>query len=253
MLKKSLVIALLGMCASSALAGIITLNAPAPLPANQGDTVMDARYRLSQTNWDQVIATSSNVTYGTIVETKNLGTANVLNGIEWSLQMQYTAGSGYVFTLSREGAVPPPNVSVVQWTAPYVYEQNPPVSQLRNFNSIHLYCAAYAKNGITSAQFDVTNLTFSGTGMTTSGSFVDMHAYLPPGQLVDQWLLADTDLSLIDWTLTAKVKGTFEGTPPNNYDEQLKFDIKTKWVTPEPMTMSLMALGGLLGLRRNRK
>ena len=250
MKKLAFLAALAVVCSVSAFAGTVTLNAPAPLPANENPTVMDARYRLSNTNWDQVIATSSNVTYGTIVDSKNLGNADTLNGIEWDWKMQYTAGSGYVFTLSRTGSTPPPNSSVVQWTAPHVYQQNPPVSQLRAFNAINLYCVASAKNGITEAWFDVTNLAFSGTGLTTSGALVNMQALLPPGQLVDQWLLADTDLSLTNWTLTAKVKGTFTGTPPSNYDEQLKFDIKTKWVVPEPATMVLLGLGGLLLRKR---
>jgi hypothetical protein len=179
-----------------------------------------------------MIATSSNVTYGTIVGTKNLGTANSLNGVEWDWSMAYTAGSGYVYTLSKPGTT-----SVVQWTAPWVnayVNPNETVSQTRSFNAIYLYCAAYAKGSFTSSQFDVTNLAFSGTGLTSVGSLVDMQADLPPGELVDQWLIADTDLSVTDWTLTAKVRGQFTGAAPSNLDEALKFDIKTKGVVPEP-------------------
>lgn len=245
-------IVLLTVLATSVVAhaGTIVLNAPTPLALDQGPTVMDARYRLSQTNWDQVIATSSNVTYGTIVENKNVGTANQLNGVEWDWSMAYTAGSGYVFTLSKPGTT-----STVQWTAPWTNTYvvpNETVSPLRSFNAIYLYAAAYTATGITSAQFDVTDLSFSGAGITNSGSLANLQATLPPGELVDQWLIADCDLSQIDWTLTAKVKGTFTGTPPSNYDERLKFDIKTKMVVPEPATLGLLAVSGLAMLRRRR-
>ncbi len=72
---------------------------------------------------------------------------------------------------------------------------------------------------------------------------------------MNQWLIADCDLSQVNWTLTAKVKGTFTGSPPSNYDEQLKFDIKTMWVVPEPSAMGLLILSGLaliLDLMRRR-
>ncbi len=158
---------------SVASASTLVLNAPAPPPENKGETVMNARYRLLQTNWDQMIATSSNVTYGTIVDSRNLGTASALNGIQWDWSMSFTPNSGYVFTLSK-----PDTTSVVQWPEPF---GSPAVSPTRSFNSVYLYAATYAKTDITSAQFNVTDLSFSGTGIMNSGSLVELHASLPPG------------------------------------------------------------------------
>jgi hypothetical protein len=75
-----------------------------------------------------------------------------------------------------------------------------------------------------------------------------------------QWLIADTDLSLINWTLSGKVMGALvcqSGTSDCIAQESVKFNIATKSVTavPVPAAAWLMgsALVALTGIARRRK
>ncbi|NWF54487.1 MAG: hypothetical protein HXY45_06800 [Syntrophaceae bacterium] len=250
------VIAILGLCLfgwlfpAESLADLV-LNAD-PAAVQAGAVAYHMRYRVSNRNWDQMIGTSNEVTYGTIVQDVNVGNHTDLNNVIWDFSVSYSTGIGYTYTLSRTG-----QTSTVQWTAPYVYQGNPPVSQLRSFNAIELYAHANASTPpVSSAYISITDLAFTGHG--TSGSFVNMNAAWPAGPTgLTQWLVADTDLSLIDWTLSGKVQAGFTGYTSGNIDERIKFDIKTLEATVVPIPGAVWLLGsgliGLIGIARRRR
>lgn len=199
----------------------------------------DVRYRISNTNWDQVIATSPYVGYETIVQNRNLGNHNQLNEAVWDFTFSYTAGAGYTFVLTHvSGGSPPVTASTVNWTSDFNT-----VSPLTSYNAIEMYAQAGSSmpSGISAAHVTVTDLAFSGTGLMTVGtlrSLYDLWDDVPPlddGQDPDldlQWILADTDLSVFDWALTGRVVAGFTGTAGGNIDERLKFNIKVAQLGP---------------------
>jgi len=224
---------------------------------------MDSRYRISQTNWDQMIATSTVISGSTIVQQKFLGDAATLNNRAWDFSVNYVAGSGYSFTLT-DTTVPPliSSPSTVSWTAPF---GSPSISPTRSYNAIELFAQAQnnLQTGVTGLSISLNNLVFSGgPGLSTSGALVSMsdtHLLSPgPGgaDYAQQWLVADGDLSLFNWAITGQVQAQFTGTVPNNFDERLKFDIKTVQVSPVPLppALALMLAGlgalGWVGRRR---
>jgi hypothetical protein len=210
------------------------------------------RYRVSNTNWDQIIAVSPFPSANTIVGQSNLGNANTLNNRAWDFSVSYAAGSGYTYTLT-DTTTPPlgTSPSTLTWTAP---GGNPALSPTRSFNAIQLYATAQTVEGTTSplaTSIAIRNLVFSGTGLSTSGALATMNdtdATSPGG--VNQWLVADTDLSLFNWVLRGQVQAAFNGsiTAANQADERLKFDVSMQSVAAVPVPAALpLFISGLVG------
>lgn len=86
-------------------AAVVALNADGS-QFNPTAVAMNSRYRISQTNWDEMIATSAVISTSTIVEQKQLGNAATLNNRAWDFSVNYVAGSGYNFTLSDTSLAP---------------------------------------------------------------------------------------------------------------------------------------------------
>jgi hypothetical protein len=239
----------LGLSSANADAALVQLNALAPAEI-VNSTVAMTRYRVSNTNWDQIVAANSSPL--NIVQQQNLGDANTLNNRAWDFSVSYVAGSGYTYTLT-DTTVPPlgTSPSTLVWTAP---GGSPALSPTRPFNAIQLYATAQPVTGTTGAlatSITVRNLAFSGAGLTTSGALVtmnDMDAISPGG--VNQWLVADTNLALFNWALTGQVQAGFTGsiTAANQADERLKFDVHMESVTAVPVPAALpLLLSGLVG------
>ncbi len=217
---------------------------------------MNSRYRISQTNWDQMIATNTAISGSTIVQQKFLGDAATLNNRAWDFSVNYVVGSGYSFTLT-DSTLPPlgTSPSTVSWTAPF---GAPAISATRSYNAIELFAQAQnsLQTGVTGLSISVSNLAFSGgPGLSTTGALVgmsDTHLLSPgPGgaDYAQQWLVADGDLSLFNWVLSGRVQAQFTGSVPSNFDERLKFDIKTVQVSPVPLPPALaLMLAGLAAL-----
>lgn len=212
---------------------------------------MNSRYRLSQTNWDQMIAYSDVISTTTIVQSNNMGNQPALNHDIWDMTLAYVAGSGFNFTLSMVGGP--------SWNVAYTAPKNG-FSPNRPYNVVELYLKSRAGTGW-NTYGNVTDLAIA--GQPTSGALVDMIGVTPPNDDDKQYLYSTSDLSGTSWTLTGKVQLGYYGTPPN-LDERIALDLKTFSGTsdvltdiPEPGT--LMLLGGALAafagrrLRRNPK
>lgn len=209
-----------------------------------------ARYRISNTNWDTYIGTSPFVAPANIVQQKDIGNQNALNGAVWNFSFAYTAGSGYAWTLSNA------NTShVLSWTGTHTDGS----IATGAFNAIELYVVAGATmpNGVTSAYSKIYDVAFGfvGSGPSVSGSLRNLQDTWNAGVntgLDQQFIYSDTDLSGTSFVLSGKVQLGFTNFTSGNFDERLKFNIKTAIATPAPASLSLLGVFGIAATRRRR-
>ncbi|MCK6371394.1 MAG: VPLPA-CTERM sorting domain-containing protein [Gammaproteobacteria bacterium] len=235
-----------GLLLASVTAQALTLSlnaSPAGFTEVSGGTVSDSRYRISNNNWDMIIAPAGNPISG--FAQSNLGNDAALSGNTYAFEAKYTAGTGYSFQIFGSfngGTLVDPLVS---WTTADGAKNGK--SPTDSYNAILLNARADGVSTMT-----ISDLAFSISGASTSGSLASPMAVA--GGSMQQWLVADGSLSGTSWTLTGKLNGTGAAAVG---DEGLKFDVYTKNVSlvPVPAAAWLLAsaLGGLAGLRRLRQ
>lgn len=242
-------LAIVNLISVPAMAGTISLNYPESNIASWDNGVMDARYRVSNTNWDQIIATSSIITPAVIVQQANLGTHNQLNGALWDFSIDYSPIDGWTYSLDFvSGGSPSTSSTALVWNAPFngaAYD--------RAFNGLEMFAVIGSlPSGISAMSMEVTELSFSSPGNTIVGSLPDLTS---TGGLVRQWIYSDMNLAATSWTLSGRLRGAFVGTTGSNLDERIKFDVKATTVTlvPEPSLATLVGMGGLLVVRVRRR
>lgn len=251
--SRSLVV--LGLVAGVA-ASVVPMAA-ADVILNPGFGVMSTntasvtRYRISNTNWDTFIGSSSTVSTSTIVQSANLGTQTALNTLTWDFAYAYTSGVGYTWTLSRAGTT-----STMSWTAPTANGPNPTAAF--NAISIAIIAGTAMPAGVTSASASATNLAFnfSSGGAPITGSLRDLASTWTPSGSSGQdriMIFSDTDLSTTSWSLTGKVQFTYSGTAGGSLDERLKLDVATMAAIPQPAGVLAFGAIACLGLRRSRR
>jgi hypothetical protein len=216
-------------------------------------SVVGAKYRLSNTNFDQSLDNGlGTTTFGagknTFVQAQ-LGTVSQLNSRTYDFALSHVAGSGFTFTL-----VHGQSVSSLVWDqlVPLYIDANNTVLPGASFNSLYLEMRTTSN---TSAG-TLCNLAFSGA--TVSGSFVNesiTNTIAGNGGTVGfskQRLVSDTDLSTFDWTLTGSI---YLSKSVTGGDEATKFTIIGQNVeaVPEPGTMAALGLGAAFLARRRRK
>lgn len=242
-------------CTPAALGSTVLLNAD-PSAIGSGSTVANFRYRVSNTNWDQSIANSSNIRSSSIVERRGIGNHNQLNNAAFDFSLSYVAGTGYTLRLQHGGGGAPTKTdSLLSWTAPHGG-----ISPLRSFRTIEISAtAAQLPGNIESGSFSVTNLAFAGAGLTNAGALSDMLASSTGATFLQQYISSTTDLSTFNWTLTGRVVASFVykpgfTSPGGSLDERLRLNIKTSdaGLIPSPGAAAVLALAGLAALRRRR-
>ncbi len=252
------------LLAGSVEAGLVTLNADASLIGSSSDA-SNFRYRVSNTNWDQIIASSTSISNSTIVGSRNPGTHSALKNAAWDFTVSFVPLSGYIFALDPVAGLNSNAAQSITWTSLFGG-----VDPLRAHNAIKLTVSAGSgmPGGIDTAYVDVSNLAFSTSGFLSTGSLASMRNNWDDfGSLTDrddpdtltQWILADENLANWAWALTGRVQAGFTylpgvSSPGGNLDERLKFDILPQWVTavPSPGGFAFLALGGFVVLRRVR-
>jgi hypothetical protein len=231
MMRVALILAGSTAILGAARAQEVYLNPDAGCIGTQQSEAASVKYRVSNLNWDQVISTSSGTTYGTIVEQANPGNNVSLNSAVWRFTLDFKTGIGYAFTLKHLSGGSPVDSSTVMWDSLFCYQTNPCVSPLRRLNAFSLYVKASAQTGLLHSMITADSMSFSGAGLTTNGSLRTLTAEFSSSggnqypNFDVQYVRADTNLALFDWTLTGLVTASFDPGYTGQLDERLKFNI----------------------------
>jgi len=252
---------LISLTANTAMAAAVQLGVDdADVTVN--DRVGEARYRLSQTNWDQMLSNGANPITAPDITTNGLGNASALNNTTWDFSINYESGDdgdqGFTFVMNQVGG---------SGTGTLVYDVNNPLNGLTPtgaYNAIKIEVRAGALRDqsayIESAYIDVTDLTFS-SALASSGSLANpLSAFTPPTTAENNvnWIAADTNLSLLDWSLTGTITAGFDcdglGGVGCLRDESLKMNLKFADATvvpiPAAVWLFMSGLGMLVAARR---
>ncbi len=255
-MKTYLAISLLAASAASTSASAATITAIPQSSLILTDSVFQAKYRLSNTNFDQTIddgsGTSGSGATKTFLE-RGIGNNSQLSAVVFDFTIEHLAGEGFLFTMTRNGVVNP-TVHSIGWGTFSSATPATVASAMGNgsrpgdaFNIFHI--TARATNGnITGESMEYRNLAF--IGLTPVGLLSGQTA--SEGTVRDQWLVSTSDLSQIDWKVTGQLIGTRSGS---GGDETVKFEFSAKQgsVVPEPSTWAMMALAGVAGLMAYRR
>lgn len=189
----------------------------------------DGRYRISPTNWDSAIFLGS--TLFAQAPSPAIGNLTQLNGQAFAFEASYAPGTadtdGYTWSLQGLGANPGP-FSLVFWNINGTINNR---NASLPFNAIQVLATASTAVG---NALRVRDLSFQVYGVPTvvCGVLIDMNqTYTGSTTSVSQWLIADTDLSKLAWSLSGVVTGV---RAASGNDEQIKLDVYTKNISPTP-------------------
>jgi hypothetical protein len=263
-MSKSFVSSFVALAAASvASAGTVYVNSNSLYAGAIGDSVVGAKYRLSNTNFDQSLDNGAGTnTFGggknTFIQS-NLGNVSTLNPRTYDFTLEHQAGKGFLYTLKNgstttalvwgSGLSGVPGGAV---SAASLYDSaTTTVTPGASFNSLYLEMRATNNT----SQGTLSNLAFSGASV--AGGFINESVdnttagYGGTVGYSRQRLVSDTDLSSFNWTLTGSIALSKSGT---GGDEATKFTVIGQNVeaVPEPTSMAVLALGGIALLRRRR-
>lgn len=205
----------------------------------------NAKFRFSQTNWDQSLGFGAGTPNSSTFVARDLGTNSALAQRTYDLLLSYDPGSGgFAFSMSLSGSPTP--LSTLQWMSSSPIGGRTPSGP---FNAIEID----ARANLAGATLSYSNLRFTGNALQI-GAFENGTA--SDGIAPVQWLVSDSDLSQSAWSLAATVSGN-RGSAGNDEAVRMVFTVKNvAQPMPEPSTwLMLMAGMFLMGMSilRNRR
>lgn len=217
--------------------------------------VAQARFRVSQTNFDQALYNGGSEGVGANYMSQNIGNAATLSGEEFGFSLEHRTGQGFIFTLTNPTFTGNPfNLAWGTFSPALsgVDQESQALNGVRPgaaFDALRIEARAGSAN--TALQFG--DLAFSGAGLVSSGSFAG--STLTPatngsGDLAGfwtQWVVGDSNLALFNWTLTGLIRST---TPsPIGDGETLRFRVEALDVAAVPLPAAgWLLLSGLAGV-----
>lgn len=221
---------------SAANAATISVVDPTTFVGPAGPTIADARYRLSNNNFDQVIAPSGTPISG--FAQAGIGNVAALTGRTFDFVLTYTSGTGTFFRLFDKNHDRTVSFTTADGSKGGVKADDP-------FNTILLS----ARSSQTGASMTVSDIVFTwGAGLTGPSSVADLTRSGNKG-FAETWLATTANLASFNFTISGKVNGLKTMT---GGDESVRFDIGLKNRTlPAPVPLPAagwMLLAGLVTL-----
>lgn len=236
------------------------------------NTVAETRYRMSGSNWDQMLGNGAEKFSPDNLATADLGRSSSLNGQLWDFNLSYENGDsgarGFTFSMApgtsgRDTGGPQtltrPRSAVVSTLL--FNEKNPlgdsmPVDA---FNAIQFEARAGAlRDDISKAILEITRLNFYADGKNTQLKDLRASSASHDSERASYWMTSNRKLSEIDWTISGAVQGRFDcgdGSTRCLRDESIKMNMRFAEadVVPLPAAAWLFvsALGALGWQRRN--
>jgi hypothetical protein len=227
---RTTLLAIVGAIAvSAASATTISVVDPTTFVGPAGPTIADARYRLSNTGVDQLIAPGGNPISG--FGAAGIGNVAALTGRTFDFELTYTSGTGTRFRLFDANTNSTVRFTTADGTRNGVKADGP-------FNTILL--SAFSNQ--TGASMTVSDIVFTwGAGLTGPSSVANLTRSGTQGA-AETWLATTANLADFDFTIAGKVTGVKVLT---GGDESVKFDIGLKNRTL-PAPIPLPAAGWML-------
>lgn len=255
----------LAACAHAgvASAGIVYVNSSQLSPSAIDDSVFTAKYRLSNSNFDQSLDNGTGTNSGTFVS-KNLGNNNQLKTREYLFRLDHRVGQGFIFSMTNGtssstlawGSGFSPGLPAGAGVAALLGGEAPGGA----FNALLLEARAQRSSPTSFVTF--SDIVFSsptltlGDGAFNSGSITNTMtgtttlAFTPEVGRSEQWLVSDGNLAMHDWSLSALVRGSRDNAASG--DELVRYSVAGMQVQtiPQPGTIVLAGLAFTLLLRR---
>ncbi|MDX2147696.1 MAG: hypothetical protein SFZ23_09260 [Planctomycetota bacterium] len=252
-------------CASQALAGQVFINSSKVKNLQVGGGVVQAKYRLSNGNFDMSLDRGQGTNPGQFIQA-NLGNNNQLNNTAFNFVVQHIAGQGILFQMNKASDQSSNALSWGNFSSPMSGQS---VSQLggqsfygsgRGFNTLLLTARAeWAGNAANpgSSSMSFSNLNFSSSELAVAdGAFISGAASTPGTGAVVQQLVSSVDLSQYSWSITGTITGLRLPANITAGDELVSFVIGGKQsefaLIPLPSTAALAGVGMMVmgGARR---
>lgn len=266
MLRPFILVTLAGI-AGAAQAGSLYINS-SNVAVTSEYAVAQAKYRLSHANFDQSLDNGAGTSAGNFIQ-GGLGNNSFLASRSYNVSLEHKAGQGFIFTMN-DGAT----TSVLSWgtfastpAGTTTAALNGKSAQWSSFNGLLIE----ARASRTDSWFEFSNVSFNAAGLTVADGSLDTSGTINPATtgpgysgmpdaagFYTQKLISDMDLSTIDWTFSATVKGFRDAV--SGGDETVRFTIGAKNYSytlnivplPGPAMMGMAGLGALACVRRRR-
>ena len=209
-------------------AGLIYINSPLVSGSWTGGSVAQAKYRLSHANWDQSLDRGTGTSSGNFIS-NDLGNNRANSAKSWTFSFSHLPGEGFVFSMTDPASSSTSNLS---WGSFESAPSGKTTSRINGsspgapFNALTLEARATRSGSsmnFADLRFTSPTLTLA-DGEFTSGTVTPWtrHAGDPNG-VFSQRLVADTDLSRHQWTLSGSLRG--ERDTSAGGDETVRFVI----------------------------
>ncbi|MDX2132473.1 MAG: VPLPA-CTERM sorting domain-containing protein [Planctomycetota bacterium] len=263
-MKTTIIAAALAVASGQALAGNVWLNSAKVSNYTETGSVGQAKYRMSNTNFDMSLDHGLGTNPGQFIS-HGLGNNTQLNNVVFNFSVNFIAGEGMIFRMVNTNTNAAFNLAWGTFSSPLPAGTTNSVATLngfapnRSFNTIQLFADAR----FNPSQMQWSNLAFTSAGLTVADNSLLTGGQVenpenpgspPPGTQHTQRIVSDMDLSTFNWTLTGQIRGYRTGA---GGDELTRYVIGLKesnfQIIPLPTGAGLAFAGlGVLGVRRRR-